>query len=138
MPDHEGQGDLERAHDDEPDPEQDREDGHGRDRRRGDHDPGDHADDAEHGPPQAGSANAGERAEKRGYALHDPGDADQQADRGDGQVQVTDQQDAYHDEKQPADALPGAAPLSAVERTDQVKDPRYDRQDAEQDGDHVE
>jgi hypothetical protein len=122
VPDHEGQGDLEHANDDEPDPEQDREDGHGRDRRRRDHDPGDQADDAEHGPPEACLANAGECVEDPRYSLNDPGDPHQQPYRRDGQVQVADQEHTDHHEEQPGDALPGAAPLSPVQYPDQVED----------------
>ena len=65
------------------------------------------------------------------------GKADQQAEEGQGQVQVPDQHHAERDEEQAGDAQPEAVLRLPVSRPDQVEDPRKDHENAEQHRDHV-
>jgi len=129
--------DLEQAEDEQPDPDQHGQHGDGRQRARGDHDPGDEADEAEYRPPDGALARPAERGHQPRYALDDPAEADQQADEGQGQVQVADQHHAERDEEHAGDAQPEPVPRRSVSRPDQVEDPRDDRGDADQDGDHA-
>jgi hypothetical protein len=129
--------DLEQAEDEQPDPDQHGQHGDGRQRAHGDHDPGDQADRPEHRPPDGALARPAERGHQPRYPLDDPAEADQQADEGQGHVQVADQHHAERDEEQAGDAQPEAVPRRPVSRPDQVEDPRDDRGDADQDGEHA-
>src|ERR1700722_14226572 len=140
VPEDDGAGHLEDPHDDEPDAHEGGERGHRADRGRDDDDARGQADDAEHHrPPATRAASAGAEAhEQRNHALHDPGQADDQADQREAEVQVTDQHRAAHDEQDPGYPPPHAPLLGPADRVDDVEDPREDHQDAQQHGDHVE
>src|SRR5262249_57901495 len=122
----------------EPDPDRAGQRGYGGGGGGDNADPADDADGPEHAPPHRAFARSAERADERGYPLHDPGDADQQAEQRHGQADMADQHHAYHDIKKAGDTQPDSVLLFSVENPYQEEDPRDDRDDADQHGDHVE
>jgi|GEM_PF-1714315 len=83
----------------------------------------------------------GMRERRRGAlwvaALYDPGEAHEQADERNGQMQMADQDDADDDKQQAGQAQPYPVRFVRAEYADQVEDPREDHEDANHDRDEV-